>query len=318
MKARRARLFHFAALVLLCTTAQGEPLRLGTNIWPGYEPLYLARGLGYFNEHSVRLVEFLSASEVLRAFRNRAIDAAGLTLDEVLLLAEQGAAVRVILVNDISNGADVVSSRPEVQSLRALSRRRVGVESTALGAYVVTRALEQHGLSPADVDVVPLEINEHEAAYRDGRVDAVVTFEPVRTRLLAAGARELFTSRDIPGEIVDVLVVREGTLTERPAVLKHIVAGWFKALAHLEARPQDAAERMSKRLDLSPEEVLASYDGLRLPDRAENLALLGGANPTLLPTVVRLEKLMVERKLLRAAVAVDGLLTPTVLEPSEP
>lgn len=67
------------------------PLRIGTLVWPGYEPLYLARERGYLDPKSVRLVEYPSNSEVTRAFRNRAIEAAALTFDEVHpLLASSG------------------------------------------------------------------------------------------------------------------------------------------------------------------------------------------------------------------------------------
>ena len=61
------------------------PLRIGTNVWTGSEPLYLARDLGYLDPRTVQLVEYPSASEVLRAFRNQAIDGAVISLDEVLV-----------------------------------------------------------------------------------------------------------------------------------------------------------------------------------------------------------------------------------------
>ena len=49
------------------------PLRLGTNIWPGYEPLYLASSIKALPEEQVRLVQYASASDVIRAFRNEVI-----------------------------------------------------------------------------------------------------------------------------------------------------------------------------------------------------------------------------------------------------
>ena len=108
-----------------------EPLAVGTNVWPGYEPLYLARNLGYYND-SIRLVEYSSATEVLRAIRNKLIDVATLTLDEVLLLRQSGVDVRSVLVTDISNGGDVIVARPGIETLADLKGRKVGVESTAL------------------------------------------------------------------------------------------------------------------------------------------------------------------------------------------
>ena len=88
------------------------PLRIGTNVWIGSEPLYLARELGQLDPAAVQLVEYPSASEVLRAFRNQAIDGMVISLDELFGLAVDGLQPRVVLVVDVSHGADVVVGRP--------------------------------------------------------------------------------------------------------------------------------------------------------------------------------------------------------------
>lgn len=84
-----------AIALAACTTFQ-EPLRIGANEWPGYESLYLARSLGYFEKPPIQLVEYTSA-EVSRALRSGAIKAAALTLDETLLLVQNNIEPRLIL-----------------------------------------------------------------------------------------------------------------------------------------------------------------------------------------------------------------------------
>jgi len=66
----------FLLLLSGCNHAPGTPMRLGTNVWPGYEPLYLAREFGYIDREDVQLVELNSATQVMRAFRNGALEAA--------------------------------------------------------------------------------------------------------------------------------------------------------------------------------------------------------------------------------------------------
>lgn len=300
-----------ALLLLPATLLASGPLRVGTNVWPGYEPLYLARELSAWNTKEIRLVEYPSASEVLRAFRNKAIEAAALTLDEVLVLRQSRVPVRVILVMDVSHGGDVIIARPGIQGMADLKGRRIAVESSALGAYLLTRALELHALPLSEVDITHLDVSAHEAAYREGRVDAAVTFDPVRTRLLQAGGREIFTSREIPGEIVDVLVVHEAFLQDHDSAVARLLAGWFQALDRLRTHPREAATIMARRLKLTPEEVLASYDGLSLPTAAENRTLLGGGGGSgaqLLPVLEKLMATMVEKQLLTTPVPLGEIL----------
>ena len=303
-------------LVLLtcggCTPEPTPVLRVGTNVWPGYEPLYLARHLGYFN-HAVRLVEYSSATQVISAYRNGAIEAAALTLDELLLLAQHGQDPRVVLVMDVSHGGDAILGRSELRSLSDLKGRRVGVEGTATGAYLLSRALETNDLTRADVVIVPLQVDEHERAFKEGRVDAVVTFEPVRSKMLAAGARELFNSAQIPGEIVDVLVVR-GELSERNRrAADMLLRGWFRALEYLGQHPREAAALIAKRMQINPDQVLVSYQGLRLPSQADNRTLLAGNSPQLIPVVQRLAAVMTDQKLLQRPVDPTGLPDPRPL-----
>ena len=179
-----------AVLLLGVSGCSREPetaLRIGTNVWIGSEPLYLARELGYLDPAAVQLVEYPSASEVLRAYRNQAIDGMVISLDELFGLAVDGFQPRIILVVDVSHGADVVVGRPGMKSMRDLKGKSVAVESGALGAFVLSRALTLNGMQASDVNVVHLESNEQPRAFESGKVDGAVTFDPYRAQFLQDG-----------------------------------------------------------------------------------------------------------------------------------
>ena len=164
-------------------------LRIGTNVWIGSEPLYLARELGHLDPAAVQLVEYPSASEVLRAFRNQAIDGMVISLDELFGLAADGLQPRIILVVDVSHGADVVVGRRGMKTMRDLKGKSVAVESGALGAFVLSRALALNGMQASDVNVVHLESNEQPSAFEKGQVDGAVTFDPYRAQFLQGRRR---------------------------------------------------------------------------------------------------------------------------------
>ncbi|HSS70925.1 MAG TPA: ABC transporter substrate-binding protein [Casimicrobiaceae bacterium] len=300
-----------AALVFALAGCMREPqtaLRIGTNVWIGSEPLYLARELGRLDPAVVQLVEYPSASEVLRAYRNQAIDGMVISLDELFGLAADGLEPRIILVVDVSHGADVVVGRGGMKTMRDLKGKSVAVESSALGAYVLSRALALNQMQASDVNVVHLESNEQPTAFEKGQVDAAVTFDPYRTQFLRAGAATLFDSTKIPGEIVDLLAVRASVIDKRPDAVRALLSGWFDAIDYMKKDPKDAARRMGIRQQTSGEQFQEALRGLRIPSRDENLKMLGGATPELMVTGRRLMALMVDAKLLRTELDIQSLL----------
>jgi NitT/TauT family transport system substrate-binding protein len=309
------RLCVFACIALLlplvgCMREPESALRIGTNVWIGSEPLYLARELGRLDAATVQLVEYPSASEVLRAFRNQAIDGMVISLDELFELAVDGFRPRIILVVDVSHGADVVVGRRGMRTMHDLKGKSIAVESSALGAFVLSRALALNGMQPSDVSAVHLESNEQPSAFEKGQVEGAVTFDPYRTQFLQAGAKTLFDSTQIPGEIVDVLAVRDTALDRQPKAIQALLAGWFDAIDYLKRDPKDAARRMGIRQQTTGEQFLAAEQGLHIPSREENLRMLGGAAPELTVTGRRLMALMVDAKLLRTELNIDGVLAP--------
>ncbi|HET9762121.1 MAG TPA: ABC transporter substrate-binding protein [Casimicrobiaceae bacterium] len=300
----------FAVALAGCVRQPETALRIGTNVWIGSEPLYLSRELGRLDPESVQLVEYPSASEVLRAFRNEAIDGMVISLDELFGLAADGLQPRIVLIVDVSNGADVVVGRHGMRTMRDLKGRSVAVESSALGAFVLSRALALNAMQASDVNVVHLESNEQPEAFDKGQVDGAVTFDPYRAQFLKAGAQTLFDSRQIPGEIVDLLAVRASVLDRKPKAVQTLLAGWFSALDYMQREPVDAARRMGIRQQASGEQFLEGLRGLHIPSRDENLQMLAGSQPQLAVTGRRLLGLMLDAKLLSAGVDIEKVLAP--------
>lgn len=308
------RVLCLLLLLLTACTQPAEPLRIGTNIWIGYEPLYLSRELNLFSAEDARLVEYTSAIQVMEAFADGAIEAAALTLDEALLMQQKGGNARIVLVMDYSNGADALLARPEIANLQSLKGKRIGVEDTATGAYLLDRAMHHAGIASQDIKVIPIDIYSHESAYNSGTVDAVVTFEPVKGKLLAAGARNLFDSSRIPDEIVDVLVVRDDLDRRRIVQLKAVIKAWFGALEHLRQHPEESVSLMSPRLKLDAKETLQALEGIGLPNEAENIRLLQGPSAKLAESARKLADLMVRHELLLHDPHPEALLDSSLLE----
>ncbi|HEY9700825.1 MAG TPA: ABC transporter substrate-binding protein [Allocoleopsis sp.] len=300
-------------ILVSCFQQPATPLRIGFNVWPGYEPLHLAGELGYYKDKPLELVDYPSATEVSRALRAGNVQIAALTLDETLLQEESISGIKIILVMDISAGADVLIAHPEIKNLSDLKGKKIGVETNALGAYMLSRMLDFAKLSPQDVKIISLGVSEHEQAYKTNQVDAVITFEPVRTKLLSTGAKILFDSNQILGEIVDVLAVKEETIKQRQKDLESLLKGWFLALDYLGKNPEQAAKIMAAREQTTPKQFLESLKLLKIPNLEENQKLLSGQDPTLKESAKRLAKVMLEKKLLNQKINSDTLPDATIV-----
>ncbi len=272
---------------------------MGVPSWVPAEFAFVARDLGFFNDQDVELVQYGSPIELSRHFREGSLDAAALTLDFVPYWALSTASLDVVFVIDVSQGADGVVAIPEIPDLAGLRGKRIGVEASPLAAHVLLRALRAGGLATRDVETVSVDSDDQADAFRSGRMDAVVTHEPDRSRLLAGGASSLFDSTRTPGQIVDVLVVRSATANERGEALLRLIDGWLAAFARLQDDRAATVARLASGLSLDVATVDRALASARLGDLALNREMLGGPSPRLAATLEEIETLAAGAGLLR-------------------
>ena len=300
---------------LLAGCPAAAPIRLAGHPWPGYQPMFLAQALGYLPD-GVQLHETSSVQESLDLTRQRRVDGVMLTLDEVLQLRDQGLALGIVLVFDVSRGADMLLARPDLRTLADLKRRRVGVEDTALGTLMLTLVLDKAGLRREDVVVHRMAYERHEAAWLGREIDALITYEPVGGRLMALGAHQLLSTRQLPATIFDVLAVHRGVLESQVDTLRTGLAAYFKALRYLRQNPWDAAYRLAPRLQISAEAMIDSLRGLELPDLVGNQRYLAEQGSALLQAALRLSPIMQQAGLLHKPVDPRRLLSNRYLPQS--
>lgn len=315
------RLFFILVSVafLNCYQSKETPLRVATIPWPGYETIHLAQSLQYISSNQLRLVEQANQTQTFQSLRSGTVDSAMTTLDMALTLIDEKLDIKVVLVMDISAGADAVMVRPEITSLKALKGKRVGVETVAVGAVMLDAVLSAANLSVTDIQLVSVSANEHLSAYRENKVDAIVSFEPNRSKLLELGAKIIFDSNRIPGRIVDVLVIRKDMLDDPIKVknLQTLIDVHFKALDYLVRNPEESANLLAPFLGVNPDQVSKQFTGISLPNLNENLSLLAGTSPSLLKSSKELADLMLRHHLLQSEINLDYLIEPRFLTTSQ-
>jgi NitT/TauT family transport system substrate-binding protein len=280
MDAKKAR--HILALLLLaaagCAPEEKPPLRIGINFWLAHEFLFLAQEKGFFDEAAapVELIEYSSLADTSRGFERGQIDVIACTLIEVLQIRDRSSLKpQVFLILDFSNGADVIVARPPIDSVAGLKGRRVAAETNSLGLFVLGRALEEAGLSLADVTLIPKDQSGMQTALAKGEVDGAVTFPPVSVDLLNQGlVNQVFSSVEIPGEVVDVLAVRQDVIHTRRDALMKILGVWDRALAYAAENPDEAYGIMGRREKMSAVDFREALNGIQLLPGTRQWALI--------------------------------------------
>ncbi len=316
MSLARSCVFIFLIFFLSsCDFKEVKTLRVGISPWPGYEPLALAAERDLF-DHSVRIriVRFNTPTESYRALRDGVVDVAAFTADEVFHFAEVREKPRMFLILDISNGADAIVARPEIQTLDDLKGKRLGVEGSALGDYLIKRTLDfSTKLRPGDLILKSVEINEQERAYLDNEIDAAVTYEPSKSLLINAGAHVLFDSSKLPNEIVDVLVTNEHIIEDRADDLEELARGWFKVLDYINNNYDEAMHAMARHEATTPNEFQAGYEDLIIPSRDENIKMLVEKGSLYKP-MRTLAELMYQKGSLTKKIEVGPLLDSRIVQ----
>jgi NitT/TauT family transport system substrate-binding protein len=290
-----------------------EPvLRVGSIVFPGYEFMFLARELGLLAAAEVRLLEMRSNTDVISALASGRLEAAALTMDEMLTARANGVDLRAVLVFDLSEGADVVLAKPPLRTLDALKGKVVAVEEGAVGAVMFAAMLEGGGLSLESVEKAPMTLNDSVEVFRSSKVDAIVTAEPWASLLEAEGAVRVFDSAAVPGRIVDVLAAHASRIESHPRALRQLAAAHFIAQRRFQTDPVRSAGLMAARLGVTPSDVARAFRGLKLPNVAENRALLGPGGAAQAP-IQALMAVMLRGGLLKRPLDVSNVLDPRFL-----
>ena len=264
---------------------------LGFSAWPGWFPWQVAQEQKIFdaNKASVNLKWFDGYLESISALTAEQISANSQTLNDTVSSLSAGADQVVVLVNDNSTGNDKVIVREGINSIADLKNKKVAAEEGAVDHFLLLLGLEKAGLSPQDIQFVPLETGKAAAAFVAGQVDAVAVFAPFTTQALKrSGSKELFSSKDFPGAIPDHLVVTRKFLNEHPEQVQAMVDSWFATLDYIKANPDKAIAIMARRAGVSIDEYKEYAKGTRIFTLEENLkAFQPGNNMTSLMFAAR-------------------------------
>ena len=287
---RPTRLLRTFVSSLLCMTiglsaanvAHAE-VKVGVSDWPGWVAWYVAEQKGFFAKHGakVKLVWFPNYTDSIAALSAGRLDANSQTWSDTMTPLSRKVAVKAILVNDNSSGNDALMVGPKIKSFADLKGKSIALEQFSISHFVLAHALAKNGLSMADVKIVNLTAGDAAAAFMAGRTDAAVVWNPWVSRIEKSGrGRALFTSRDMPGLVPDLLVAHGKTLADKAkrAELVGVIKAWFETEQFIRTNQAEAVAIMAKVVSMKPNEYKVFLPGTRFFNAADNAAAMNAAN----------------------------------------
>ena len=294
------------------TSASGSVV-LGYSSWPGWWPWAIAQEEGIFaaNGANVELKWYDNYLESLEALANGELDANSQTLnDTVAFLPDSVNGQVVVLVNDNSAGNDKIIVTDEIDSIEDLKGKTVALEAGVVDDYLLSLALQESGLSRADVKIKNLETSQAAAAFVAGEADGVGAFPPFwLDALKRPGSHELLSSKDFPGAIPDLLVTSQTLVQERPDQVQALVNSWFDTLEFMEEHPERAQEIIARRANVSLEDFQVFDKGTKIFTIEQNIdAFTDGNTIEHMPLAAeKISEFLVDAGLLKAAPALNEL-----------
>jgi NitT/TauT family transport system substrate-binding protein len=209
------------------------------------------------------------------AFSAGKCDAVCVTNGDAMVTGAAGKTSTCIVLNDYSNGNDMIVAKPGINSVKELKGKTIGVELNLVDHLLLLKALEANGLSEKDVTLKGMSTNDTAQALASSGVDAIAAWQPNSGQALksVAGSKALFTSKDIPGLIYDGLYVSKESLATRKEDWAKVVGVWFKTVAFIKdpSHRDEALKILSARVKITPTEYAPLLEGTFLLDKEGNL-----------------------------------------------
>ena len=268
-----------AAATLSIAAQAAEPLKIGYSDWPGWVAWEVAIEKEWFQEAGVDVeFEWFDYVASMDAFAAGKLDAVAMTNGDTLVTGSSGAQGVMIIVNDFSNGNDMIVASPGITSVAELKGKTIGVEVGFVGHLLLLNALEAAGLTESDVTLVNVPTNETPQVLASGDVDAIVAWQPSSGQALSQvpGSTAVATSKDAPGLIYDVLAVSPASLASRKADWEKVAAVWYKAVDYIydEETQADALSIMAARVGVPADQYKAILDGTKILSLEEAQAVM--------------------------------------------
>lgn len=244
-----------------------EPIKIGTVVWIGYGPFYVAEALDLYKKYglSVKLQFFTDPGLLPAALTSHSVNGVMLTYDQVVGSVAKGLSEKVVMPIDFSSGADAIVASSDIKSVADFKGKKIAFNPLSPSEFLLSYALQTNGMNDRSISPVNMTPEAIPGAMLSGSLPVGVTYEPNVSQIVNSGKGKyhvVYSSRNAPGLIADVLVFDQSFIDAHPAEVKGILQAYADGMAYMKSHPDDAYRIIGKALGVSPADVKAQLDGV--------------------------------------------------------
>lgn len=296
--------------------AKKTEFNIGWSIYAGWMPWPYAQQAGIVKKWAdkygikINIVQVNDYVESVNQYNAGKFDGVTLTnMDALTIPAAGGKDTSAIIVGDYSNGNDGVLLKG-ANSVAALKGKQIYLVELSVSHYLLARALGNSGLSLSDVKTVNTSDADIVGAFSSPDAQAAVAWNPQLSVMRAQpGANEVFSSAQIPGEILDLLAVDTATLKANPALGKALAGIWYETMALMkrqDAQGKAARAAMAKLAGTTPQVFDSQLTTTFLYDQPA-AAVAAADSPALITTMTRVRDFSFAKGLFKGASSADAV-----------
>ena len=148
--------------------------------------------------------------------------------------------------------------------------------------------------------------------FTEHSLDAIATWSPFTYDAIKSGGHIIFSSREVPGEIIDIVSARSSLINDYPNECLKIITAYLKTLDWFDKNLNEGLNIISKSYKIDPSIIAEDLKNVQLLNAQENLTAFGTpqSKGSLYPATQKLISFLYQHEFISQNLNANDLIDP--------